>query len=59
LKKKDGRTYILGVLATVVENCKNLDLFDALDEAQEDIGEVGLEGNAYHFGGCEKGYLFC
>jgi hypothetical protein len=47
------------VLATVVENCKNLDLFDALDEAQEDIGEVGLEGNAYHFGGCEKGYLFC
>jgi hypothetical protein len=31
------KTYILGVLATVVENCKNLDLFDVLVEAQEDI----------------------
>jgi hypothetical protein len=47
------------VLATVVENCKNLDLFGVLDEAQEDIGEVGLEGKAYHFGGCEEGCLFC
>ena len=28
MKKKDGRTYILGVLATVVENCKNLDLLN-------------------------------
>jgi hypothetical protein len=47
------------VLATVVENCKNLDLFDVLVEAQEDIEwYIGMERSAYHFGGCVKYLLF-
>lgn len=33
----ESETYILGVLATVVENSKNLDLLRLLDRAQRDI----------------------
>jgi hypothetical protein len=51
----ESETYILGVLATVVENSKNLDLLGLLDRAQRDI-KVRMRGdrNAYHFGGCIK-----
>lgn len=51
----ESETYILGVLATVVENSKNLDLLGLLDRAQRDIKvRMRGDGNAYHFGGCIK-----
>lgn len=52
----ESETYILGVLATVVENSKNLDLLKLLDRAQEGYQSANGRGevNAYHFGGCIK-----